>query len=37
MNGAAKKRYAEPLEIGGERLLPGEARTVEINVAPHIQ
>ena len=34
MNGAAKKRYAEPLEIGGERLLPGEARTVEINVAP---
>jgi len=34
LNAAARRRYAEALEIGGESILPGERRTVEIAVAP---
>jgi len=31
---AARRRYTDPLEIGGEIILPGEQRTVDIDVAP---
>lgn len=34
MNAAARRRYSDPLEIGGVTVMPGEQRTVEINVAP---
>jgi len=34
VNTSTRKRYTEALTIGGESVLPGETRTVEIEVAP---
>ncbi len=34
MNTPSRRRYTQPLEIGDETVLPGESRTVEIEVAP---
>ncbi len=34
MNAAVRRKYNEPLEIGGEHILPGERKTVDIHVAP---
>lgn len=34
METASRRRYSEPLEIGGQTVLPGESRTVDIEVAP---